>query len=94
MTEEINTSTPGGKLVFHIFAALAGFERGLIVEPTREGLKAARVQGVRSGPPLKHSPQEKAHARQLIELEEHSREQIADIVGVSRSTVYRALAAH
>jgi DNA invertase Pin-like site-specific DNA recombinase len=49
LTEEINTSTPGGKLVFLIFAALAEFERGLIIERTREGMKAARARGVRSG---------------------------------------------
>ena len=51
--EEINTTTPGGKLVFHIFAALAEFERGLIIERTREGMKAARARGVRSGPKKK-----------------------------------------
>jgi DNA invertase Pin-like site-specific DNA recombinase len=49
LTEEINTSTPGGKLVFHIFAALSEFERSLIIERTREGMRAARARGVRSG---------------------------------------------
>ena len=49
LTEEINTSTPGGKLIFHIFAALAEFERGLIIERTREGMKAARARGIRAG---------------------------------------------
>ena len=93
LTEEINTSTPGGKLTFHIFAALAEFERGLIIERTREGLKAARARGVKSGPPPKVTAQQKAHARKLIDAGEHSREQIADILKVSRSTLYRALAA-
>src|SRR5262249_55235148 len=51
LTEEINTATPGGKLIFHIFGALAEFERGLIIERTREGMKAARVRGIKSGPP-------------------------------------------
>jgi DNA invertase Pin-like site-specific DNA recombinase len=50
LTEEISTTTPGGKLVFHIFAALAEFERGLIIERTRAGMKAARARGVRPGP--------------------------------------------
>ena len=50
LTEEINTSTPGGKLIFHIFAALAEFERGLIIERTRAGMKAARARGVRPDP--------------------------------------------
>jgi DNA invertase Pin-like site-specific DNA recombinase len=44
LTEEINTSTPGGRLIFHIFAALAEFERGLIIERTRAGMKAARAR--------------------------------------------------
>lgn len=92
LTEEINTSTPGGKLTFHLFAALAEFERALIVERTREGMKAARARGVRTGPPPKLTPQQKAHARKLIDAGEHSREQVADILGVSRSTLYRALA--
>jgi DNA invertase Pin-like site-specific DNA recombinase len=55
LTEEINTTTQGGKLTFHIFAALAEFERGLIIERTREGMKAARARGVRSGPKAKLS---------------------------------------
>jgi DNA invertase Pin-like site-specific DNA recombinase len=92
LTEDINTSTPGGKLTFHIFAALAEFERGIIIERTREGMKAARERGVRTGPPPKLTPQQKAHARQLIEAGKHSREQIADLLKVSRSTLYRALA--
>jgi len=91
LTEELNTATPGGKLTFHIFGALAEFERGLIIERTREGMKAARARGVRTGPPPKLTPQQKTHARKLIEAGEHSREQIADIVGVSRSTLYRAV---
>jgi hypothetical protein len=48
LTEEINTATPGGKLVFHILGALAEFERGLIIERTREGMKAARARGVKA----------------------------------------------
>jgi DNA invertase Pin-like site-specific DNA recombinase len=44
LTDDISTTTPGGKLVFHIFAALAEFERGLIIERTRAGMKAARAR--------------------------------------------------
>ena len=50
LTEDINTTTPGGRLIFHMFAALAEFERGLIIERTRAGMKAARARGVRPGP--------------------------------------------
>jgi len=91
LTEEINTATPGGKLTFHIFAAVAEFERALIIERTREGMKAARERGVRPGPP-KLSPQQIAHALELIGKGKHRREQIADILNVSRTTLYRALA--
>jgi DNA invertase Pin-like site-specific DNA recombinase len=91
LTEEINTATPGGKLTFHIFAAVAEFERGLIIERTREGMKAARARGVRPGPPPKLSPKQIQHARKLIEKGDR-REDVADILNVSRTTLYRALA--
>ena len=90
LTEEINTKTPGGKLVFHIFAALAEFERGLIIERTREGMKAARARGVRSGPKPKLSRQQIEHARKLIE-EGQRHEATAALFNVSRVTLYRAL---
>jgi DNA invertase Pin-like site-specific DNA recombinase len=91
LTEEINTATPGGKLIFHIFGALAEFERGLIIERTREGMKAARARGIKSGPPPKLNRQQTSHARQLIEEEGKRREEVADLFKVSRSTLYRAL---
>jgi Enterobacteriaceae phage serine recombinase len=92
LTEEINTATPGGKLIFHIFGALAEFERGLIIERTREGMKAARARGIKSGPPPKLNRQQIDHARQLIEQEGKRREDVAGLFKVSRSTLYRALA--
>jgi DNA invertase Pin-like site-specific DNA recombinase len=92
LTEEISTATAGGKLTFHIFAALAEFERGLIIERTREGMKAARARGVRTGPPPKLTRQQIAHARKLIENGER-REDVADLFKVGRTTLYRALAA-
>jgi DNA invertase Pin-like site-specific DNA recombinase len=91
LTEEINTTTPGGKLVFHIFAALAEFERGLIIERTREGMRAARARGVRSGPKPKLSRQQIEHAQRLID-EGQYRQRVADLFKVSRVTLYRALA--
>src|SRR5579863_1072938 len=66
LTEEINTTTPGGKLVFHIFAALAEFERGIIMERTREGMKAARARGVKFGRKPKLTPAQLAHVAQLV----------------------------
>jgi DNA invertase Pin-like site-specific DNA recombinase len=93
LTEEVNTATPGGKLLFHIFGTLAEFECGLIIERTREGMKAARARGIKSGPSPKLTCQQINHARQLIEEEGKRREEVADLFKVSRSTLYRALAA-
>src|ERR1700737_2034393 len=90
LTEEINTSTPGGKLIFHIFAALAEFERGLIIARTRAGIKAARTRGVRPGPKPKLSSQQIEHARKLID-DGQRREDVADLFKVGRVTLYRAL---
>src|SRR5216683_5477749 len=90
LTEDINTTTPGGRLIFHMFAALAEFERGLIIERTRAGMKAARARGVRPGPKPKLSRQEIEHARKLIE-DGQRREDVADLFKVGRVTLYRAL---
>lgn len=85
----ISTTTPAGTLVFHIFAALAQFERGVIIERTREGMKAARARGVRSGPKPKLSRQQIDHARKLIE-DGQRREDVADLFKGFRATLYRA----
>jgi DNA invertase Pin-like site-specific DNA recombinase len=90
LTEEINTDTPGGKLIFHIFAALAEFERGLSIERTRAGMKAARARGVRPGPKPKLSRQQIDHARKLIDSGQR-REDVAGLFKVGRVTLYRAL---
>ena len=51
LTEQIDTTTSGGKLIFHIFGALAEFERDIIRERTQAGLRAARARGRKGGPP-------------------------------------------
>jgi DNA invertase Pin-like site-specific DNA recombinase len=90
LTEQLDTSTPGGKLIFHIFGALAEFERALIIERTREGMKAARARGVKTGPKPKLSRQQIMHAKRLINEGQH-RQQVADLFNVSRATLFRAL---
>ena len=60
LSEQIDTTTSGGKLIFHIFGALAEFERELIRERTRAGLAAARARGKQVGPPKKHDTPEKS----------------------------------
>ena len=66
VTEQIDTTTPGGKLVFHVFGALAEFERDLIRERTRAGLKAAEMRGRKGGRKPSVTPEKLARARVLV----------------------------
>jgi DNA invertase Pin-like site-specific DNA recombinase len=91
LTEDINTATPGGKLVFHIFAAIAEFERSIILERTRAGIHAAQQRGVKFGRKPKLTAHQIRHARTLINQGE-APQSVASLLGVSRATVYRALA--
>jgi DNA invertase Pin-like site-specific DNA recombinase len=91
LQESINTTTPTGKLVFHLFGALAEFERDLIHERTMAGLAAARARGRLGGRPSSMSPQKLAVARQLHEGRQHTVAAIAEMLGVSRATIYRHL---
>jgi DNA invertase Pin-like site-specific DNA recombinase len=93
LTESIDTTTPSGKLIFHVFGALAEFERSLIVERTRAGLAAARARGRRGGRPRVMTPEKVSVARQMYSSREHSLAAIAETLGVSRASVYRALQA-
>jgi DNA invertase Pin-like site-specific DNA recombinase len=93
ITEGIDTSTPGGKLVFHIFGALAEFERDLIRERTMAGLAAARARGRRGGRPTVMTAEKLDVAREMYASKRHTLAAIAETVGVSRATVYRALKA-
>lgn len=89
--EALDTTTPGGRLVFHVFAALAEFIRELIVEGTREGLDAARAAGKRLGRPPAMSAEQVRHARDLLTRPDNSVASIARLLGVSRSTLYKYL---
>ncbi|MEE1807240.1 recombinase family protein [Streptomyces sp. BE133] len=66
MHESLDTTTPGGRLVFHVFAALAEFTRELIVQGTHEGLAAARARGERIGRPPAMTEEQVRHARGLL----------------------------
>lgn len=92
VTEAIDTTTPGGKLVFHIFAALAEFERDLIQERTRAGLQAARARGRNGGRPSVMTAEKLSVARAMYDSREHTTAKIAEVLGVSRATLYRHLA--
>jgi len=92
LTEGIDTTTPSGRLVFHLFGALAEFERELIRERTIAGLTAARARGRSGGRPRVMTPDKLAVARQLYDSKKHTLEAIAATIEVSRSTLYRHLA--
>jgi DNA invertase Pin-like site-specific DNA recombinase len=87
----IDTSTPGGRLVFHLFAALAEYDRELIVEGTLDGLAAARARGRVGGRPSKLTPQQLDQAQRLYDTGELTGDEIAAAFGVARATLYRYL---
>jgi len=89
LKEALDTTTAGGRLVFHVFAALAEFIRELIIEGTNEGLAAARARGQRLGRPPAMTPEQVGHARALLTQPDASIASIARLLGVSRSTIYK-----
>lgn len=91
VTEGIDTSTPSGRLVFHIFGAFAEFERELIKERTRETLASKRANGAQLGRRTAMTPDRLAEARRMLDSGEYSVTSIARVFGVGRSTLYRAL---
>ena len=91
--QAIDTSTPTGKLTFHVLAALAEFERDLIRERTQAGLELARKRGKKFGRPPATDRKERARIVRLRQSG-HSLRAIAERVGVGRGTVERVLAAH
>lgn len=91
LRETIDTSSAGGRLVVHVFAALAEFERDLIRERTVAGLAAARARGRMGGRPRALSPDQARIARSAYNTGESSVGDIAAALGVARSTIYREL---
>ncbi len=90
LTERIDTTTPGGKLIFHLMGALAEFERDLIRERTNAGLAAARARGRIGGRPKRLATNGKvALARRLFADPNHSIPEICSTLEISRSTLYR-----
>ncbi|MEO1261612.1 MAG: recombinase family protein [Bacteroidota bacterium] len=90
----MDTTTPTGKLTFHLFAALAEFERDIISSRTKAGLAAARARGRNGGRPqgLSKKAQDKARlAESLYRERERSISEICDHLGISKPTLYRYL---
>jgi DNA invertase Pin-like site-specific DNA recombinase len=88
LTENIDTTTSGGKLIFHIFGALAEFERNLIRERTQAGLTAARARGKKGGRPTALTPRQRSIARELYE-KHHPIAEICRTLKISKATLYR-----
>jgi DNA invertase Pin-like site-specific DNA recombinase len=92
LQEQIDTTTSGGKLVFHVFGALAEFERDLIRERTHAGLAAARARGRMFGRPKALSPRKVAQLQTLAKDERTTVGEICHTLGISRATYYRYIA--
>lgn len=90
LSEDLNTSTAGGRLTFNLFGALAQFERDLIRERTLAGLQAARRRGKVGGRPRAITDDKLKSARQLI-VSGQSVKEVASVIGVSTPTLYRYL---
>jgi DNA invertase Pin-like site-specific DNA recombinase len=91
LTENIDTTTSGGKLIFHIFGALAEFERNLIRERTQAGLLAARARGRRGGRPKSLTGRQLIIAQALYDDPKNPIAEICRTLKISRATLYRAL---
>ncbi len=89
LQENIDTTTSGGRLIFHIFASLAEFERDLIRERTNAGLSAARARGRKGGRPKGVDQKKQKAALALKQDPRHSIREICEIVGISRNTYYK-----
>ena len=88
LTDSIDTSTPAGRFFFHVMSALAEMERELIVERTRAGLAAAREQGRIGGRRRIMTTEVVERCRRMLE-KGATRQQVADVIGVSEKTVYK-----
>ncbi|XHX79506.1 MAG: recombinase family protein [Stenomitos frigidus ULC029] len=89
LQESIDTTSSGGKLIFHMFGALAEFERNLIRERTQAGLQAARARGRKGGRQQKLTPQQIDMGRSLAADPKRSVSSICKHLGISRPTYYR-----
>jgi DNA invertase Pin-like site-specific DNA recombinase len=91
LQESLDTSSSSGKLIFHIFGALAEFERNLIRERTQAGLQAARARGRKGGRPTALDADKRALTIRLYDEKKHTVEQICQMMGISKPTLYKYL---
>ena len=88
LKQNIDTTTPTGRLVFHILAAIDEFQRELIVEGTNEGLAAARSRGRKGGRKAKLSPAKEATLYRMYDSKDYTAAEIAEALGIHRTTMY------
>ncbi|MBI2501784.1 MAG: recombinase family protein [Candidatus Latescibacteria bacterium] len=88
LQEAINTTSPGGTLIFHMFGALAEFERNLIRERTQAGLAAARARGRKGGRPKALDPGKRRLTVELYEQQKYPVKKICEMMGISKPTLY------
>lgn len=88
-TENIDTSSLNGQLVFHIFGAIAEFERGLISDRTKAGLQAARARGRQGGRSRLITSTQEEKLKLLIKDPKFSPKELQEMFGISKSTLYR-----
>jgi DNA invertase Pin-like site-specific DNA recombinase len=93
LTEAIDTETPTGRAMWQMIGLMAEFERSIISERTRAGVKDAQGRGVKFGRKRKLTDAQITHAREQIEKGKKGRQEIAALFNVDRATLYRALAA-
>ena len=86
-----DTTSPAGRMVLTVFAGIGEFERALIIDRTKSGREAAKARGVQFGPRPTLSRAQRAHARALIDQEGKTVKDVAALLGVHRSTIYRSL---
>ncbi|KAG0290263.1 hypothetical protein BGZ96_006286 [Linnemannia gamsii] len=91
LQENIDTNSSGGRLVFHLFGALAEFEHNLVRERTQAGLVAARARGRMGGRPKRLNPTKRALALKLHHERNHTIEEICKMMDISKSTLYNYL---
>lgn len=91
LRESLDTTTPGGKLVFHVFASIAEFERDVIRERTMAGLEAARARGRKGGRKRAMDEKKISLASKLMRDHKTPITEVCEAVGVSKATLYRYL---
>ena len=91
LEQGIDTSTPAGRLAFHVLASVMQFQRELIIDGTHDGLASARARGRTGGQKPKLTPRQAKIAKEMYDAGDHTVEEIAAEFGVTRPTIYRHL---